>query len=508
MKNCLWKRIAAAALVCAMTLTAAACATPEPPGETTGAVATDPAGTAPVSPSETEAPNPHADPGLPSMQFNNASYKVIGELEMSNTDRARDIVYDENVKSDVINEAVHDRNVYVEDKYGVVIEAQFEKKDEVPGIVDRGIASGDPPADVVHCALYYAGSMISAGNLESLYTYSEYLDLTQPYWDQGSAKALSIANVLYLATGDLMITDKMGTWCISFNRDLVNYNKLENLYTVVNTGRWTYDLMYQYAQLVSDAPNHDPKDYFGTTWGVVSGAENNFYLWVGAGGAMIEKDENDIPYLGEITENEFDAMTKVGRMQYDKTVTLFGSNIPVSSAFEGGIKIFQEGHCLFKVGSVTMVEWMRAYDTDFGVLPMPKYSEEQKEYHSALHESFTFAFSILKDSNATAEKRNKISVVSQALACESTATLQEAYYDATLVYKGLRREEDVQMLDLVLNGRVFELGLVFRWTSPLIDQIGSARSEKMVTRLKSMFDSYAASVTRSIDVFLDSQGLA
>ena len=511
MKRQLLRWIAMLVIV-AMAVSAAACAVPSDDGDDTEKrPPSTNAGTSTGAPTETEYVDPHADPGLPSVNYHNTDFRIMAEENVSNGDRARDVVYNEDIASNTINEAVHDRNVYIEDKYGVNIVGSFGKSEDMPQLVARNIASGDRFVEAVECDLYHFASISDAGHLYDLHKLSDYLDLSQPYWDQNCAQSLSLAGALFFETGDIMITDKMGTWSISFNRDLVKYTEgLENLYTVTNTGGWTYEKRYEYMGAVCDYSSHDPTDQFGITWGAVSEKANSYYMWQGCGNGMIGKDENDIPRLNELTESAYDSMKRIATIQYDKTRTLLASDVKgvQSVYFDGTIKIFEEGHSLFFIGSMTIIEWMRAYDTDFGILPMPKADTTQNRYYSAVSNTRSWAYGVPAFTSHTQEDRDFIAIITQALACESTDTLKEAYYDTTLVYQGLRREEDVQMLNLIFDNRVYDLSLVYRWADPLIDQISAAKSDKMVTRLKSLYDTYANSINKAITDFLTSQGLA
>ena len=511
MRNQLIALLLAVAMLLSSVLMAA-CAVPDEPDDETQRVTQKPGeGSQSEEATTPETHEPRPSDYLPSVNYNGADYTIMAGKVVSQNDPARDVVFFEDVASSAINEAVHDRNVYVEDKFGVNIVANWQLKDDMPLAISNGIAAGDVVCNVVECPYYSLANNLNNGQLEDLLSMSEYLDLSQPYWDQNSVEGLSLAHKLYMVCGDIMISDIMATWCVSFNRDMVNArDALTDPYVYVKTGEWTYDKMYEMASLVSDYTSHSPDDWFGTTWGVLSQSGNTFFMWLGCGNHLIVKDENDIPRLNTISESAYDAMVGVGKIQYDTNVTLFNNRITgVSDTyFEGTHKIFKEGHGLFFVGSMTMIEWMRAYDTDFGILPMPKANNEQVGYHTAVSETMSYSFAIPKYTDKDQSYRDYVGIITQALCAESTDTVMEAYYDVTLTYHGLRREEDVQMLDMVVDGRMFDLTLPFRWCDSLVQQITSAKSAKMVTRLKSMYDSYANGITKAISDYLSSIGIS
>ena len=319
---------------------------------------------------------------------------------------------------------------------------------------------------------------------------------------------MSIAHVLYFCSGDIMTSDKEGCWAMTFNRDIINNdNALEDPYVLVDSRRWTYDKMYEMAAHVCNVSDYSPDDYFNVTWGVVSGTPNNYLMWQGSGNKLILKDDvTDIPYLGPLTEAGYDAMLDVAKVQYDKQVTLLSDNIKGirDVNFDGVIKIFQTGHALFNIGSLTMVEWMREHDTDFGVLPLPKAFEEQEAYYTSMSSTYAYAVAI-----PTSNQNHEFTaIITQALACESTTTVLEGYYDKTLVHKGLRRPEDVRMLDLMFNARLYDLSEVFSWANSLISKISAAKSEAKVKDIKSKYDGFSTNINNNIKTFLEKHGLA
>jgi len=493
------KKFLAFFLLTAMLFSAVACAVPDNlPGESRV-----PQGNG------SDTNNTHADPGLPSFWYNNQSYKIMASDNVVQNEPARDVVYFEDKQSDAINESVHDRNVYVEETYGVKIEAVWPK-DDMHVEVERAINAGLPNCSVMEATLSEYTSLADRGYLTDLNSMSQYLDMSQSWWDQNSRSAMSLGGALYVATGDIMITDKMATWAISFNRDMIANNNLENPYDLIDSYKWTYEKMYEMAASVSDAEFHEVGDYFGTTWGICSDLSISYYLWFGCGNSIFQKDENDMPFISTLTENAYDAMMDIATMQFDKNVTILSQDIKgvADRYFDGTIKIFQTGHALFFIGSTTMIEWLREYDMDFGVLPMPIASEDQRAYYSGVSNTQSCALAIPAYTDYTQEDYDFIGIILQALACESTATLQEAYYDKTLTYRGLRRPEDQRMLDLVFDGRVYDLSLVFSWADALLQEISSANSESKIKRLKSYYDSYQNSINKKISDYLTKHGLA
>ncbi|MBQ3792604.1 MAG: hypothetical protein II797_05845 [Clostridia bacterium] len=519
------KRIVSGLLAALLILSCAAallaCDPKKDPVETKTPDSSSPSTTPGTSePETTETPttvNPHADPGLPEMKYNGETFTMLGWSEYSGVyGQQRDLVYLEDVKTNSINEAVRDRNDYVSDTYDVNFKGVFE--DSVLERISAAEKATMTLANMFVGSLYAFGSLVNNGFVKDIRSeMGSYLDLTKPYWNQKEQQAMSILNHLYMVAGDIITVDKEGIWMVTYNRDLITDRNMTDPYELIDDGTWTVDNMYTMARTVSDYSDHEPNDWFGITWGMISESYNSYQIWMGSGVRLVKKDAlTDMPYFGEMDEFMYDSILAISQFQFDTTVTLFASRITgvADTTWDGAIKIFRTGHALFKIGSVSMCEWLREYDMDFGVLPMPKYSVEQREYCSSLNENYTClvgfqkSLGLLPNGEYDAAVIDFSAIITEALCCESTDTLLSAYYDNTLVYKALRQEKDERMLKLVFDSRTFDLSLSFDWCSAFIQNISGAKSESRINRVKSSYDSYAASVKRAIDSFLSAHGMA
>ena len=105
------------------------------------------------------------------------------------------------------------------------------------------------------------------------------------------------------------------------------------------------------------------------------------------------------------------------------------------------------------MGSQTFyIESMRDMEYDFGILPFPKYTEEQDEYYSRL--CFYDAAVI----PVTVPDLECSSIILEALSCDSYNNVVPAYKEEVLKSKFVRDEDSSQMLDIVLAHRVVDMG--------------------------------------------------
>ena len=149
-------------------------------------------------------------------------------------------------------------------------------------------------------------------------------------------------------------------------------------------------------------------------------------------------------------------------MQLD-TINVMGSDRHKKTNVPSGIDpvdmMFKGGYSLFIFGGLWLVSDYRDSEVDFGILPAPKYNEEQDTYYSTYSYSNCTAYSV----PITATDLEMIGDVMQALAVISKYTLTPAYYDVALEGKFLRDDESKDMIDLVLATRNYDLGSIFNW---------------------------------------------
>jgi len=103
------------------------------------------------------------------------------------------------------------------------------------------------------------------------------------------------------------------------------------------------------------------------------------------------------------------------------------------------------------------VENLRGMNTDFDILPIPKYDEQQKIYLQTVNPYTGVVVSVPQ----SAGNPENSSIILEAMAYESKYILQPAYYDVILHTKIVRDDESSAMLDIIFTNRVYDIRDVF-----------------------------------------------
>jgi len=99
-----------------------------------------------------------------------------------------------------------------------------------------------------------------------------------------------------------------------------------------------------------------------------------------------------------------------------------------------------------------VIEKIRSMDVEFGIIPYPKYDSAQPEYVSRVEYYMAMQVPI---TNSDLERAG---AMLEALNSESAKTIIPAYYEIALKSKYARDDDSAQMLDLIFNTLVVDIG--------------------------------------------------
>ncbi len=356
----------------------------------------------------------------------------------------------ETMTSELLDDAIYSRNLAIEEMYKIDLVQKVNNDGDNYNIVTTNILAGDDSYDlsIVRC-----GNDLDAWKNGYIYTYNQIpnIDLTQKYWDSTLNQSLTINNCQYTAVGAFNLDIYDLTFCLVFNKNMMSNYNLGNLYEMVKTGVWTYGRMGEMMTAVRSDLNGDgeftTEDQFGYTSASKMTAPG---FWIAAGVKSIEKDQEDMPYLALDSENFINVWDKIFEVVWDTNATYFGTageDVPADS-----IKLFKGDQSLFMDISFFYIEALRDTEVDFGIIPYPKYSETQEGTYCRV---CYYMPCIIPKTNSNLEMTGTIL---EALHCLSYEKVIPAYYDISLKGKYSRDDESAEMLDLIFQSRVIDIG--------------------------------------------------
>lgn len=234
------------------------------------ACASEPAGTSstPADISGTES----AAEGFPLEEKNFGGKEITILCVDRHTYGVMQFAPDSEINANAVNDAVAERNNFIEEKYGLTIKTVGE--DFPIETLRLAVTSGIDDYDMICDTILALMPLIP----ENLYLeLDDYIDITNEWWDQNANELLTFNDKHYLVSGDAIITDDDYTYLLLFNKEMYANNsdlsgKYGDLYDLVREGKWTLDVMHEMMKAVSQ-PDIDGAWTENATYGM-AGSNN------------------------------------------------------------------------------------------------------------------------------------------------------------------------------------------------------------------------------------------
>lgn len=429
------------------------------------------------------------DDDLPAKDFGGRDFVIL-----TDDYQAKDMNVD-NENGEVVNDAVFKRNQTVSERFNVKISEMNYPFDDTTKYAQKVILAGD---DEYQLSVNHVVSMSALVTQDLFLNWYDvpYIDFSKPWWAKSTTEDLTYkGDKAILVVGDLALSAIYKTYCYFYDKDAAEDYRLENIYDIVKSGKWTLDKVSQvtkdiYKDLNGNG-NRDEEDYYGMTQDLYSGL--NVYLWA-CDNPVMKLNEQGIPELVLKNDKVNDIFDKLYSFLYESEGMCTQRKLDADSMAVHYIarNAFIDNLTLFANGYFDMAyTHFRFKDSDYGIIPYPKFDENQKEYKTMAGGSHA-VLSIPK----TIEDLEFVGIVTEALNAESYKTVVPAYYDVALKVKLTRDEESIEMLDLIMDSRVFDFGYAYdNWKGM------SFFPQNLLGKNKSKdFESYyAANSTAAID---------
>lgn len=370
-----------------------------------------------------------------------------------------------------VDSAVYRRNMYLKEKYDVNV-IQEEKFGFM--IVNGGgegylrlsndHMAGNYTYDAASIGTWDVATLAYSGVIHDLANLG-YVDLTKPYWDQKANEDLMINGKMYYTTGDIGVVDNMSTNAVLFNKGMLESYGLENPYDLVKSGDWTFEKFAEMVRAVGEDTNQDGIYDENDVYGLMTWNDATLAVLAAAGEKICsidDKGEIELTFYNERTVNLLDAFSNLYfdyahtfNYQYD---TQGGASRPSAAWDTNRTKMFDAGQALFYFTTLITVPRHRDSETDFGILPYPKFDKAQASYGHVISDyasQFVCVPEMSKDLRRTG-------IILEELAYQGREVLTPAYYDQTLVGQYTRDEESAEMLDIIFSTRVYDVGMYYK----------------------------------------------
>ncbi len=444
------KRMFSVLLAVLMLASLAAC------GETETSTQTEETGNTDITAVETEAQptdsidaRKYVEDGLPDKDFGGAQFTI------QTTDSNNYYLTQEEMTGDVVEDAIYNRNLKVAERFnaelnfimdGAYTDAAVNMKNSVLASEDLYdlVCNGN-----IEMGLYVADNIFLDFNLVP------HVDFTKPWWSKFVLTDMAYKGVIFMALGDLDLTHLTGMACQYYNKDLATEYGLENIYDIVNDGRWTFDKFRETItgiyQDVNGDGTKDDGDRYGYSFETMGACDH----WLWYSGKKICTARGDGTY-----EDTYYDEKVVNLYEFIYDLAWVDQNVYCLNEWNVPQNMFSQGNTLIAEVNLSYWSWIRDTELNYAIIPGPKWDEQQENYASITVGGECQA--VLR----TAQDLEMIGILTEALNAESWKSVTTAYYDVALKFKGARDEESIEMLDLIVDNRVLDFGTVYGgWAS-------------------------------------------
>lgn len=374
--------------------------------------------------------------------------------------------YADSENGEVVNDAVYKSMRSVEDRLGVKINVVLRdghytaSRAEYIDHIKSMVRAGDAEYDWVDMMIGMATVEMSEGIYMNI-AENKYIDLDKPYYVQNMADSVGIDGKLYFVTGDASLGYLKSAFCLYFNNRVIDDFKLEDPYTLVDEGKWTFDKLIEMTAAASYDLNGDGNIDLEDKLGLVEHDNNHENAYAAPNLIEFYKKNNDGDWVFSYgSQRDVDVCEKLMKLYNTEGFLksrVTNANIDQQEKYNQIASKFCAGDILFITSELDdAVLQFRDMEDSYGILPLPKFDEEQTEYRTSsrnTHNSFSMPV-ICKDPD-------KAGAVLEALSSSNHETVIPAYFETALKTKYSRDDDSSRMYDLIRESMYLDFGYTY-----------------------------------------------
>lgn len=371
-------------------------------------------------------------------------------------------IFADGTETSVLGNAAYRRNDSVQEQLGIVLNVE-EINTDLSGdvfyqILFENATAYDDIADICIPGIYDAAMLSAMGIFVNLHEVP-YVDLEQPWWQKSLNDSIAILGKQYFAINDMLLNDKLDTYVLFFNKNIMDDRDLAYPYELVDKMEWTIDQFYTYIKDFGIDSNYNNQKDAEDTYGMVYLMSDCFFVGAGITGASLDAD--GIPQMNEFSErvqNVYEKMLKV-RNDYTYNTWGFGHDGMTGDEDQTYMDIYGE-RSMFMCGALGKYQTVISHlESDNGVVPMPLLDENQTEY---IGRAGFYGATCITVLTSTGDKE-RAGIVLETMSAESKNIISPAFFETLLTDRYAQDEESKRMIALVIESEIFDLDQIYSW---------------------------------------------
>ncbi len=398
------------------------------------------------------------DDGLGEYDFEGKTLRIV-----TNWPKSFFVEEEEKNKGDLITDAKASRNEKVEGRFNFNMEIVYtDAYAKVGEYVEKTVSSGSDEFDLYCAHAAQSGRTVLKNIFLNWYDIPN-VDFSKPWWPDSNATELTYDGKCLLAISDFNVEALMGLYCIYFNKALATSYDMGNLYEVVTKGDWTFDYFYDLIKDVYVDEDGSGDRSEGDFYGFAQPQDEPLDTWLWAfDNPTTKKDADGIPQIAIKTSKINDIVSSIYDLCYNTSGVYFKYNGKSASATSEDYflpkDMFLAKRTVFTIGPLSNATTtsFRNFEDDYGILPLPKWDDNQKD-HFVMSAGGHNVLAVPK----TCRDTEFVGTCVEALSAESYKTVVPTFYEIALKTRYLRDNESKEVLDIIMDSRMFEFGYIY-----------------------------------------------
>ena len=432
---------------------------------------------------------------LPDEDYGGYAFRILTSNWFNTTLEGRQAP-DEEQTGDLINDALYIRDRLIEDKYNIQIAYNIIDYDsnKTLSTAQKAIKVGDDEFDFgMDNMIIFTKGLAQSG---MLYDFNEVpnADISKEWWSKYAVRDLTIDGRFFFPTGDITARYPGSQYIMLFNKKLFADMGLPLPYQTVLDGEWTVDAFFA---IIKDSS----RDLDGN--GVLG--KNDFYgfaletmtsfCFTHAMGESLVKIVDGNPVFNVNTDKMVDVMGKLASVWGDPNYMYYPSGYQVYDE----VPVFKEDRALFLAMTGSNTSLFKDMESDFGIIPLPKYDANQEAYYSYCQPWGSAAVNVPVTNSDIA----RTGMIIEALAAVGKYISTPAVYDITLKTKYARDNDSEAMLDIILAGSRYDFAFIYDWGGIYNSYVSAInKGENFISKWESIEGKAQLAMEKTIATFM------
>jgi len=364
-----------------------------------------------------------------------------------------DYYFADEENGEAVNDAIYERTSVIEEHLNVdITDYTMGLITETIPHLQQTVLAGDDVYDLhlTHNSTSFT-LQVSEGLVQN-WNDIPHIDMTKDYWNSEVSENMTIDGVLCFASNGFILPDINS---IFFHKGMVESYGLGDIYSLVSNGEWTWDVLLEMSSKVSGDADGDGQMTAADRYGLVfETGWQNASLLPSIDEFIITKNDEGYPEISIFNEKSVGFIETIYSMINGSGHAFTWKYTPETDPNIGGKPpvAFDAGYALFYITPLSLASKFRETELDFGIIPLPKYDETQEKY-------ITLNWAGFMNVPMTASNTELIGMTVELLGYYNRELVWPAFYDVLLGQKISRDEQSIEMLDIIFNDAVYDIGV-------------------------------------------------